>query len=277
MRRIPIVISLLAVVAGCTGGASTPSAPPSAAGFALRAWTTQALPPVGAFANAGPLFAIHDGRLIAHGPVPAIYPGPLLPNLQARPISQAGIDAIVAAARAAGLLDGPTDLTGGALPPGSQTGHLLFVVDGVEREVLGDPTHQIVCITAPCDGAPGSPEAFGQFWARIQDIGAWLGGELGAETPFDIDRLAVLLTEPVEDASLPPGFARWPLEGDMAKFGVEWPGSPPARCGVIEGDDLALALTAFRQANANTRWTDDTNTQRGVIARALFPGEPNPC
>lgn len=276
MRRVAISLSVLVLLSGCAAGASTPSAPPMAAGFALRAWTSQALPPVGAFPNAGPLFAIADGRLIVHGPVPAIYPGPLLPSLQQRSISQAGIAAIVDAARSAGLLDGPTDLTGG-LAPGAQTAHLLFVIDGVEREVLGDPTRQIVCITTPCDGAPATPEAFGQFWSRIQDLQSWLGGELGAETPLVIDRLAVLLTEPVLDATLPPGFARWPLDGEMASFGVEWPGAPPARCGVVEGEDLATLLAAFRQANANTRWTDDTEAQFGVVARPLFPGEPDPC
>jgi hypothetical protein len=277
MRRLATLASALIIVAGCAGAAN-PSPSPSApvTGFGLRAWTTQALPPVGAFPNAGPLFAIDDGRLIVHGPQIAIYPSPLLPNLQQRPISQAGIDAIVAAARAAGLLDGPTDLTGG-LQPGAQTGHLLFVIDGVEREVLGDPTRQIVCVTTPCDGPPGTPEAFGQFWARIQDLQSWLGPELGTETPYVADRLAVLLTEPVVDAALPPSFARWPLTGPMAEFGVEWQGAPPVRCGLIEGEDLEKALAAFRGANANTRWTDDTDAQYGAVVRPLFPGEPDPC
>lgn len=217
--------------------------------------------------------AIDQGRLITYGPQIEIYPGPLLPNLQQRPISQAGIDAIVAEARAAGLLDGPTDFTDNS-PPGSQTAHLLFTIDGVEREVLGDPTRQIVCIQAPCIAPPGTPEAFGGFWAQVQGLSAWLQGELGAETPFTIDRLAVVLTEPAVDATVQPGFARWPLAVPMAQFGAEWQG---ARCGVIEGADLAAALGPFGAANELTRWTDDTNSQFSVIARPLFPNEPDPC
>jgi hypothetical protein len=276
MRRLATALSVLLLAAGCAGAAPTSPPTPPVAGFALRAWTSQALPPIGAFPNAGPILAVHDGRLIVHGPVDASYPGPLLPNLQQRPISQAGIEAIVSAARKAGLLDGPTGLTGDPMP-GAQTGHLLFVIDGVEREVLGDPTRQIVCITAPCDAPPGTPEAFGQFWAQLQDVPSWLGDELGAETPYATDRLAVLLTEPVLDATLPPAFARWPLEGRMSAFGVEWPGTPPARCGVIEGQYLATALLAFRQATQLTRWTDDSDAQFGVVVRPLFPGEPDPC
>jgi hypothetical protein len=242
----------------------------------LRAWVSQALPPVGSFRSAGPTFVIDQGRLIVHGPQIELYPGPLLPNLQQRVIGQAGIDAIVAAARSAGLLDGPTDLTGG-LQPGAETAHLLFTIDGVEREILGDPARQIVCVTTPCVGPPGTPEAFGGFWATVNDLQSWLGVELGPESPYTPDRLAVLLTEPSVDATLRPQVARWPLTGPMKQFGVEWPGASPARCGVIAGADLAAALAAFGAANELTHWTDDTGAEFGVIARPLLPGEPDPC
>ncbi len=281
MRRLASLVSILVLSGGCASAAASPSGPsPSPAGptvgFALRAWTSQALPPVGRFPNAGPSVAIDQGRLITYGPQIDIFPGPLLPNLQQRPISRAGIDAVVAAARAAGLLDGPTDFTDN-LPPGSQTAHLLFVIAGVEREVVGDPTRMIVCVRAPCVAPPGTPEAFGAFWAQVQDIPTWLRGELGNEAPATFDRLAVLLTEPMLDATLPPSVVAWPLAGPMAKFGDEWPGSPPVRCGVIGGPDLAPALAVFKSANQYTRWTDEAHALYGVVARPLFPGEPDPC
>ncbi len=276
MRRRTTLALVLLLAAGCAGATAPPSPSAPTTGFALRAWISQALPPVGAFRTAGPDLAIDQGRLILHGPEMAIYPGRLLPNLQQRPLSQAGIDALVAAARAAGLLDGATDLTGG-LKPGAQTGHLLFVIDGVERDVFGDPTRQIVCVTTPCDPAPGTPEAFGQLWAKIHDIQSWLGSELGPEAPYIADRFAVLLIEPVIDGSLPPSSALWPLDIPMSQFGVAWAGSPPARCGLIEGDALKAALAAFGAANELTRWTDDTDAVFGVVARPLFPGEPDPC
>jgi hypothetical protein len=276
MRRLSTLIVVLLVAGGCAGAGSPPSSSAPTTGFALRAWVSQALPPVGAFRTAGPDVVIDEGRLIVHGPEMAIYPGRLLPSLQQRPLSQAGIDALVTTARAAGLLDGPIDLTGG-LPPGAQAAHLLFVIDGIEREVLGDPTRQIVCVTTPCDGAPGTPEAFGQFWARVQDIGSWLGSELGPDTPYIADRIAVLLVEPINDATLPPSFAPWPLDVPMKQFGGEVAGSPPARCGIVEGDDLATALAAFGAANELTRWTDNTDAVFGVVVRPLFPGEADPC
>jgi len=277
MRRLTTAALVLLLASGCAGGVASPFPSPSpTTGFALRVWISQALPPVGAFRTAGPDLAIDQGRLILHGPEDAIYPGRLLPNLQQRPLSQAGIDALVDAARIAGLLDGPIDLTGG-LKPGGQTAHLLFVIDGVEREVIGDPTRQMVCVTTPCDPAPGTPEAFGQFWTKVHDIESWLGSELGPESPYIADRFAVLLIEPVVDGSLPPSSALWPLDVPMSQFGVAWAESPPARCGVIDGDALKAALAAFGAANELTRWTDDTDAVFGVVVRPLFPGEPDPC
>ena len=47
-----------------------------------------------------------DGTLIVPGPQIEIYPGPALPNLTATPVSEDGIQAILQAARDAGLMDG---------------------------------------------------------------------------------------------------------------------------------------------------------------------------
>lgn len=276
MRRVSTISLALLLLAGCASPGASPS-PPS--GFSLRAWVSQAIEPVAGFGMGGSSFAIVGERVIVPGPIPAIFPGPILPNFQQRTISQNGIDAIVAAARAAGLLDGPTDLTGAPLP-GAQVGHLLFVIDGVEREVVGRTDSQIVCITTPCEAAPGTPEAFGGFWSLLSNLDTWIGGELGAQTPYDPERLAILLTEPKLDATLPPTSAAWPLEGPMSKFGVVFStpqGQPPVRCGVVEGEDLAAALQAFRNGNELTRWTDQTGDERGVSVRVLVPGEPDPC
>lgn len=269
----------LAIATGCAAGAASPSLPPDADGFALRAWITQALPPQDAFRTPGVAFAIHDGLLITPGAVPAIYPGPLLTPLFAQRISEMGEAAILDAARQAGLLDGPTDLTGGP-QPGAPTGHLLLVIDGVEREVVGNPNSMIVCITTPCDAAPGSPEAFGGYWSLVSNAAGWLGPEVGEPETYEPERLGVLLTEPVLDATMPIQRSEWPLDDPMAELGVELDGpagTPPVRCGVIEGDALPGALAAFGAANQLTRWVDGTGAEFGAVTRPLFPGEPDPC
>src|SRR5207249_8230596 len=81
-----------------------------------------------------PLLALYgDGRLIVPGPQIEIYPGPALPNLQVRTVSEAGIQAILAASRRAGLLGADRQYNGG-LPDLPTT--TFTVVAGGARHVV---------------------------------------------------------------------------------------------------------------------------------------------
>lgn len=67
------------------------------------------------FQNLPTLLVTGDGRLIVVGPVAEIYPGPLLPNLQVRTITEEGIQQLLAMAAEHGLLtqreyDNPMDV-----------------------------------------------------------------------------------------------------------------------------------------------------------------------
>jgi hypothetical protein len=62
-----------------------------------------------------------------------------------RPIPEADWRTIVDAARAAGLLTGRADFSGGALMPGGIAVRLELVVDGVRYDLVGDPSQLIRC------------------------------------------------------------------------------------------------------------------------------------
>ena len=93
--RFVAAVVLAAAVGGCGEPGTTPSGTPPPAGFLLRASLTQALAPENVFAWTPPVTITGDRILVTTGPVPAIFPGPLLPNLRGRAISQAGYDRIV--------------------------------------------------------------------------------------------------------------------------------------------------------------------------------------
>jgi hypothetical protein len=256
---------------------TSPSTPRSTQGFALGTALNQSIPPAGAFDALRPPIAIRDGIVVMPGPMDSIAPAPIVPEILSRPITDAGIRRLIDEASGAGLLDGPTDLTGGS-KPGSMTAEIAFMIDGAERVVSGDPGKRIVCVVGPCDPPPGTPAAFAGFWAKLETLPDWLGSELGDPVPYEPDRMAILLREPALDANLPIEYADWPIDGGpMRDFGVEQPGAPPSRCGVVDGDQLAVALAAFGAGNQYTRWRDGTGDEMGVIARPLFPGEDSPC
>jgi hypothetical protein len=62
------------------------------------------VPPDRTFTNEPRLLVTGDGRVIQSGPVIAIYPGPLLPNLLQRSITETGIQRLLDLADEHGLL-----------------------------------------------------------------------------------------------------------------------------------------------------------------------------
>ena len=285
MNRLSILAATAVLVAACsapgTSAPPSPSTPPSSAppttGFSLQTSVRQSIPPLAAFADLRPPVAVKDGVLLIHAPLDTSFPMGLSTIFQAHAISDAGIQMIIDAAADAGLLSGATDFAPDQAP-GSRVAEVVLVIDGVEHRITGDPDSQIVCVTTPCEAPAGTPEAFGGFWAKIQDPQAFLNEELGAAEVYEPERIAILLTEPRLDATLEPEYADWPVDGvAMGDFGVELPGNPPARCGVVEGEAVAAVVDALRAANEYTRWRDGTGAELGIVSRPLFPDEESPC
>ena len=287
----PLVAGLLAatLVAGCTsaggGGASVPDgsgAPAASAsaegsgvaqpsGFYLRAWQSQALAPQYTFGTL-PQATIANGIFI-NGlvAIPMIYPGPIYVALQSRPISVAGINAIVAEARADGLLAGSPEF--GAALPGGVVAHIEIVVDGVTHELSGS----LPGGPAPASATSGTAEAFAAFWDKITALEAWLPAAFGPSSPYVPSSVAVMLTTPTaEPTGINAQVVTWPLKGTFATFGSPM-GGAAMRCGTVSGSELTELLPALQSANALTRFTDTTGATMSASARVLVPGEAGPC
>jgi hypothetical protein len=281
IRRYLAALLVAVVLAGCGGSAQSPSPAPSdghpPGGFLLRATTTQALPPESRFGWFPTVAITGDRVLVLQGAVPAIYPGPLLAPLFGRLISDAGYGRIVERAMAFGLLTGNGDFTPPDVAPGQALGKIEIVVDGTMRVLVGDPSRVIMCIQAPCDPAPGTPEAFGSFWQALSDLPSWLGADLGPEAPYVAQAVALLIEPPVVgDADIPARVSPWPLGGPLADVGRPIGGGQLPRCATIRGDDAQTLLAAFANATQLTNWADaGTDPPSAVFlqVRPLLPGE----
>jgi hypothetical protein len=278
------VLAVTAIVAACSG-ATDPSAPPAASAspggpaapaYRLRATTTQAIPPVNRFGWLPVVTITGDNRVVVGGPQIDIYPGPLLPNLQTRPITDGGFAKIVERGRALGMFTRNGDFVPPDVMPGAPLGRIEIAVDGVLHDLTGDPSRVIVCVTTPCDPAPGTPEAFGTFWGSLSDL-TWLADDLGREEPYVADAYAVLVgVQPVDDPAIRPGLAVWPLEQPLATFGKPVGSAPDPRCGTVRGADAATLRPSLETANQLTRWIDPGADRAGATAiqvRPMVPGE----
>ena len=286
LLRLPALLLIAALAAACTvGGSSSPTPPPSPApspqptpdpsGYWLRAMTTQALPPLNVFGLLPMAVITGDSVLVTPAPIPTIYPGPAVINLQGRTITAAGRLAIVVLAQKLGLAAGSGDFTGGTIAPGGIAGRIELTVDGKRVTISGNPQAPTGCPKEPCLPAAGTPAAFAELWLRLSDLESWIGPELGNPQVYDPPAYAVLVgAAPKPDPMLSQLPADWPLAVPASQFGSPV-ANGSARCGTVSGADAVTLRASLAKANMLSPWVQDPsfNATFGLTVRPMVPGE----
>lgn len=290
---IAIATALAVVLAACgtedaTGGEASPTSPaasPTAATIdhptgedelVLLIEQGGGLVPREMLVTSLPLLAVYgDGTVVTQGPIPAIYPGPALPNLRRSTITEAGVQALLEKAGDAGLLDGNASYGDAPVADGPTT---VFRVSArgqtfttsVYALGIGDP---------PPGASPDERDArqrLSRFLNDAQSLTEWLPPDdvTVRDTELQIERLR-LVTRPIGPGTatpeIQPGQADWPLPTPLARLGEPY-WLPGTRCAVIEGPDLETLLAALRQANSLTEWRSGDQTWT-LFPRPLLPHE----
>ena len=186
-----------------------------------------------------------DGTLIVQGPQIEIYPGPALPNLTATPISEEGVQAILEAARDAGLMDGDATYGNDCIADAATT---VFTTnaDGETSVVsayaldVGEPAG--TCVAARMTAMPEPRWPSSRRCSATCRAGCRTGA-VGAEDPYDPTEMRVYVQPYQGDAELPQGAIEWPLDAPLDAFGEPAANAPTdTRCGVVSGSDLATLL-----------------------------------
>jgi hypothetical protein len=317
VRRFPVsaaFVLLAAVVAGCVGiGASVPpgssapsaapptqspsptdsptptgSAGPSASAIAHPTGATDLvlrLASDGGFVAPGVLFnrlpqiSIYgDGLVVEPGPQIMIYPGPAVPNLQASRLTEAGLQRLLAAAQAAGLLGPDRNLAAHGIadaPTATFTVNAGGAVHRITAEALFE-TDSTAGLDAETIAARKLLRAFGE---QLGNLGALVGAaniaEVGAYRATAI-RLFVSsnsVAPPSPSPLVEPPIA-WPLSTPLASFGtVLTPATGTGtRCGVVSGADLAIVGPLLDRSNTLTPWTSGGHSW-SIVVRPLLPDE----
>jgi hypothetical protein len=208
-----------------------------------------------AFLNLPTLLVTGDGRLIVQGPQIEIYPGPLLPNMQVRTISEEGIQQLLDMAAERGLL---TD---------REYTNPTNIADAPDTVVVINANGETYEHRAYALAEGESDELRQALAAFVSDAtGPWLyeeNPELGPEQPFEADAYLI--------RSFPDPI----LEGyEVEPTIVEWPADAPALAGATE----CLAVPAAQvgevldAANQLTFFTSGGTTYQ-IAAKPQLPGD----
>jgi hypothetical protein len=239
-----------------------------------------------------PTFALYgDGRVVMQGMQTLEFPGPALPALIERHMTEAGIQAVLEAIQDTSLFTGDLELRGAQ----------NFIADATDTVFHLNANDAEATITVYGLGLL-DPSFGGNFegieqaeidahatLSQLRDALLTIDTSVPADSweaegwqPFEPEALRLYVRdvtgEPVEGGDLPDQVREWPTDDDPAAFGEEVPFfGDGTRCGVVEGDAAAAWFTELNAANQQTLWTSDGENRFSVLPRPLLPGEEPTC
>ena len=278
-RFVPVLIVAALGFAACGSDSDSPAAddslPPVADGYQHPTGADDVvveyaevggfIPREFAFQQTPNVLVSGDGRVFGPGAQIAIYPGPLLPAVQVQSITEEGIQAILAAADDAGLLqeidyEQPTNIAD------ASTAQVTINVNG-ETYV-----HEAYALGLAIPGEGGQEttpqrQALADFIAQLNDLAGLVGAdELGEQEIFDPSQYGIEALV-VEDLSvygsdgIEPTVIDWPADVTVRL-------ADAATCTVVPASEVGEILGA---ANQLTFFTDADVTYQ-VLAKPILPG-----
>jgi hypothetical protein len=295
MRRLLPLFGICLIAAGCvtaasptpgatqspTGPTASPAATPKyavatgATNLILRIQTSGGFVAPGFLLTTVPGFALYgDGRIIVPGPVPEIFPSPLLPTELAMQVTPAEIQKIVAAADAAGLLgpDASFNVVGIADAP---TTEFTTVVAGKVHRISAYALSEAGAGDGRTSGDPAVDAArarLSAFWSQVMDLATFLGRPVPTET-YAPAGLRVFLADagPADPSQPTAATMAWPLSSDPARI-WEQTTNPSTMCVALTGTDLATFTAVARTVTSGTIWTYGS-ARYAVNVRPMYPNE----
>jgi hypothetical protein len=221
------------------------------------------------------------------GPQIDIYPGPALPNIQVRRLTEEGIQAILYRIAETGQLDQSRSWNAASqfIADANST---VFTVRADDREVVVDVYALGLLSESMGDGLTvpdderQAHQALASLETDLQDLESWIPADDWAEPawqPYRPDAVRLLVANVDAQPPDPDGLDGHPLP---------WPGAtaPDAigtvssiqefRCGVVSGDEGATWYAALEGANQLTRWSHGGHLYH-VTPRPLLPDEALDC
>lgn len=239
-----------------------------------------------AFATVPAFTLLGDGRVIVPGAQIDLFPGPALPALNVRRLTEEGMQAVLRDIAAGGQFAADAEWRGAQ----------NFVADAADTVLTLQAADREVTVVVyglgtviPGDNPPGmeaaelaAHQALSALVDRLTGLDVSLAASAWADAdwqPYQPQAMRLLVRNADGDEPEPGlenQLVEWPMAGDPAAFGEPSAFPEQARCGVVTGADAEAWLDALSQANQLTRFTA-ADHRYAVSARPLLPHEPEAC
>ena len=300
-----IAAAVIPLLAACTGSGSPGGGSPGGSGTP-PAGTQGIAHPTGAldlllsityeggmlrpdmvFNQLPPLTIAGDGTVIVQGAQIDIFPGPALPAVMSRRLSEAGLQLILERVAATGFFAESATFTEESLAMDAPL--TVFTLHADNREVIVK-IGALGSYRTPAEMPPNMTERERQahltlapLYDNLSQLDGLIPASAWEETDwhdYRAESLRLLVAnvdgEPADPSGIPGGIVEWPIDGDPATFGDPYPILEGARCGIVEGADAATWYDVLAQANQLTRYSAGDHTYQ-VTPRPVLPGDPVAC
>jgi len=310
-RMLPSLFVVLLVITACAAPGGTPggssgespgeSSPPPSGGESIEHPTGSeailaidsagGMIPVQFMATIVPAFVLlGDGRLIMQGPQTLEFPGPALPALIERTLTEGGIQAVLGAVQDTNLFTTDLELRG-AQHVVADAADTLFILNAGGQDVTVS-IYGLGALLPDMEPPPGinsgeieAHRILGQLNDYLMTLDTVLPAdawEAEAWQPYEPEALRLYVRDvtgqPIEGGDLAPQVREWPTDDDPAAFGEEETNfGDGTRCGVVDGELGATWFAELGAANQLTLWTDDGERRFSVTARPVLPNEGPAC
>lgn len=286
--RLTVPLTLVALLLGACGGPGPPGKQiehPIGDAVVLRVSYS------GGFVGPGfdllnhPTFSLlGDGRVIVPGAQDLLFPGPALPAMNVRRLTESGIQAVLAELEETGLFTEDLDLRG-AQNCVADASDVIFAMHADQRDVKAT-----VYALGILDGAGSCPgvsadelamhTTLNRLNGRLSDLDSWLpaGSWVDEWQVFRPEAMRLIVrntdAEEPDGSGIPSSLVPWPAGSDPATFGEETDFG--LRCGVVSGAEANEWYDLLGAANQLTRFTRG-DYRYAVSVRFLLPDEPAAC
>jgi hypothetical protein len=287
---LPLTLGLVALLASCAlgaGGSPPPVQHPAGDQLVLRvAFQGGFVAPQVPLSRFPTFTLLGDGRVIVEGAQDTIYPGPALPTVLVRRLSEAGMQAVLGEVFDSGAFGSSGEFRG-ARNVIMDAPDTVFTLRAGGREVTVVVYALNEFDTSGNTGGVSADEvatyrALSHLKARLTTLDQWLPASDwtdGSWKPFVPESLRLLVrnatADPPDESGIANQLLPWPGSSNPPSFGALTTGDG-SRCGGVSGQQATPWYAALTTANTLTRFVQGGDRYQ-VIARLLLPDEPLEC